>query len=265
MENFIPHHRRLWLYLLAALVMIYLVVPTLIVVPMSFSGSETLKFPPPSFSLRWYIRYFSLAEWRDPTLVSLKLAAITTLLATPLGTAAAYGLHVGNPPFAKVIRGILVSPLMVPVILFAIATYFVYAKIGLVNTLGGLIMADMVLTIPFVLVAVTAGLASYDMTQEAVARSLGASRLRAFFTVTLPQIRYSVISGALFAFIASFDEVVIASLLSNGETATLTNRMFMTLLSEIDPTIAAISTVMLMITMLPPVILHLLAGRRRDP
>jgi putative spermidine/putrescine transport system permease protein len=256
MDAFIPNYRRLWLYLLCVLVLTYLAVPTLIVIPMSFSASDSLSFPPQGLSLRWYVQYFSMPEWRDPTIVSFELATFTTLLATPLGTAAAYGLHVAQLRAAQLVRGLLLSPLMVPIILFAIAAYFAYARIGLVNTLSGLVLADTVLTIPFVLVSVTAALKSYDMSQEMVARSLGAPRLTAFLTVTLPQIRYGVISGALFAFVTAFDEVVIASILSNGERATLTNRMFASLLTEVDPTIAAISTLMIMVTMVPPLVLH---------
>jgi putative spermidine/putrescine transport system permease protein len=264
MSAFVPLRRRLWLYALAALILIYLLVPTLIVIPMSFSDSDSLRFPPPAFSLRWYVAYFGDEEWRDATLVSLRLAVLTTIFATPMGTAAAYALHAGRFRFARLIQGALLSALMVPLILFAVAAYFLFAKLGLVNTLTGLVLTDTVLTIPFVMVTVAAGLNTYDMNQERVAQSLGASRVRAFFTVTLPQIRFSVITGAVLAFLGAFDEVIIATFLSAGQNQTLTARMFASLRDEVDPTIAAVSTLMTVLTMGLPLIaqsFRLMSGR----
>jgi len=255
--------RRLWLYLVGAAVMVYLVAPTLIVIPMSFSASSALTFPPKGFSLRWYVEFLSSPDWREATLISLELATFTTVVATPLATAAAYALHVGQFRWAQVMRAVLIGSAVVPVILFGVGAYFVYVAAGLVNTITGLVLADSVLTTPFALITITAGLKTYDMSQEMVARSLGASRLRAFWTVTFPQIRRSVLTGALFIFIGAFDEVILATLLSSGSRATLTNRMFAMLQTQVDPTIAAISTVMISITMLPPLILYLVGLRRR--
>jgi putative spermidine/putrescine transport system permease protein len=264
MTSFIPPCRRLWLYVIAALILIYLLVPTLIVIPMSFSESDSLRFPPPALSLRWYAAYFGDEEWRDATFVSLRLAVLTTIFATPLGTAAAYALHAGQFRFARLIQGALLSALMVPLILFAVAAYFLFARLGLVNTLTGLVLTDTVLTVPFVMITVAAGLNSYDMNQERVAQSLGASRLHAFFTVTLPQIRFSIITGAVLAFLGAFDEVIIATFLSAGQNQTLTARMFASLRDEVDPTIAAVSTLMTALTMGLPLIVQsfrLLGGR----
>jgi putative spermidine/putrescine transport system permease protein len=262
--SFIPLRRRLWLCALAGLTLIYLLVPTLIVIPMSFSDSDSLRFPPPAFSFRWYHEYFRNEEWREATFVSLRLAVLTTLFATPMGTAAAYALHAGNFRLARLIQGALLNALMVPLILFAVAAYFLFARLGLVNTLAGLVLTDTVLTIPFVMVTVAAGLNSYDMNQERVAQSLGASRWRAFFKVTLPQIRFSVVTGAVLAFLGAFDEVIIATFLSAGQNQTLTARMFASLRDEVDPTIAAVSTLMTALTMGLPLIaqsFRLMSGR----
>ena len=259
----VPPLRRLWLYLLGAAVMLYLVAPTLIVIPMSFSDSSTLAFPPKGLSLRWYIEFLSSPDWRQATLISLELAILTTIVATPIATATAYALHVGQFRLAQVMRAALIGSAIVPVILFGVGAYFVYTDLGLVNTITGLVLADTVLTTPLVLITVTAGLNSYDMSQEMVARSLGASRMVAFWTVTFPQIRRSVFTGALFVFIGAFDEVILATLLSSGSRATLTNRMFSMLQTQVDPTIAAISTMMISVTMLPPLILYVV-GLRRD-
>ena len=263
MESHITNRQRLWLYALTGLVVSFLVLPSLIVIPMSFSGSNSLMFPPKVWSLRWYESYFTSPQWRDATLVSLRVAFLTTLLATPIGTAAAYGLHVGRFAFGTVIYGALIASIMVPVILIAIGAFFLFARLDMVNTTPALVLCDTLLAVPFVLVTVSAGLKGFDMNQEQVARSLGAARLTAFFTVTLPQIRRSVLAGAFLSFIIAFDEVVIATFLSGGEGATLTNLMFLSLRNEIDPTIATISTLMIALTTLPPLVGHLIALKRK--
>ncbi len=248
-ETQITHGRRLWLYLFSGLVMFFLVVPSLIVVPMSFSASSYLEFPPREWSLRWYGNYFSSVAWQNATLTSLKVAVLTLLVATPMGTVAAYGLHVSRFRFSTVIFVILALPLMVPIIMIAIGVFFLYARLGMVNTIVGLVLAHSMLAIPLVVIVITAGLKSYDMNQEMVARSLGASRARAFLTITLPQIRFSVITGALLAFLTSLDEVIVALFVSGGENATITRRMFNALRDQIDPTIASISTCLIVVSM----------------
>jgi putative spermidine/putrescine transport system permease protein len=142
----------------------------------------------------------------------------------------------------------LAVPLIVPVILIGIGAFFLYARLGINNTITGLVLAHTVLAIPLVAITVLSGLKTYDMNQELVARSLGASRLRAFLAITMPQIRFSIVSGALFAFITSFDEAVVSFFISGGETSTLTRRMFSALRDQIDPTIAAISTCLIILS-----------------
>ncbi len=244
----IPHSRRLWLYAVGILVLTFLMAPSLIIVPMSFSDSAFLQFPPPAWSLRWYHAYLGSVEWREATMVSVKAAILTTLIATPLGTAAAYSLHAGQFRFTGTIQALLAVPLIVPVILIGIGAFFLYAWLGINNTLTGLVLAHTVLAIPLVAITVLSGLKTYDMNQELVARSLGATRLRAFLFITVPQIRFSIVSGALFAFITSFDEAVVSFFISGGETSTLTRRMFSALRDQIDPTIAAISTCLIILS-----------------
>ena len=205
-ETQITHKGRLWLYLFSAFAMIFLLAPSVIVVPMSFSESQYLEFPPRTWSTRWYEHYFNSPEWMQATATSFKVAILTMLVATPLGTIAAYGLFVSNLRFAKLVFVILVTPIMVPVILVAIGAFYVYVKLGLVNSILGLVLAHSILAIPLVLVVVSSALKSYDMNQEMVARSLGASRPRAFLVITLPQIRFSVVTSALLSFLTSFDE-----------------------------------------------------------
>jgi len=244
----ISHWQRLWLYAVGTLVLLFLIVPSLIIVPMSFSGSTLLQFPPESWSLRWYEAYFQSVEWRDATIVSLKAAVLTTIVATPIGVAAAYALNSGALRFAGLINAVLTASLIIPVILIGIGTFFLYARLGLNNTMTGLVLAHTVQALPLVVLTVLSGFRSYDMNQERVARSLGAGRLAAFWQVTVPQIRFSIVSGALFAFITSFDEVVVSLFISGGETTTLTRRMFSALRDQIDPTIAAISTCLIVLS-----------------
>lgn len=259
----ITHFRRLWLYLLVALVMAFLVVPCLLVVPMSFSGGQYLEFPPRSWSLQWYEAFLGSPEWRRAAWVSIRVALFSTVLATTLGTLAAYGLHRLRGFIPAVLRAMFILPMLVPLILIAIGVFFVYARVGLNGTITGLVLAHTVLALPFVLIAVGNGLKSYDMSQEMVAQSLGASRPWAFLTVTLPQIRISVLSGALFAFVTSFDEVVIAIFVTSGPTATLTQRMFANIRDQVDPTVAAISSLLIGLSILMLVGTQMLQARGR--
>jgi putative spermidine/putrescine transport system permease protein len=257
MEDHVPARARLWLYAWGALVIAFLVLPVLIVIPLSFSDSTLLEFPPRTYSLRWYKVLLHSLEWRDAAWMSVKVAVLTMLIATPIGTAAAYGLHVGGFRLAGVLRMLALAPLLVPVILTAVGIFYVYALLGLNNTLVGLVLAHTMLALPFVVVSVGAGLRSYDMTQERVARSLGASRLRAFRSITLPQLRLPVLSGALLAFITSFDEVIVAFFISGGEMSTLPRRMFNALRDQIEPTIAAISTILVVLSVITVAVLEL--------
>lgn len=259
----ITHGRRLWLYLYGVLVMLFLIVPSVIVVPMSFSDSQYLSFPPEIWSLRWYRNFFGSLEWMQAAGVSLKAGLLTMLLATPLGTLAAYGLHVSRSRLAGLAMLLLVTPIMMPVILVGIGIFYVYVQVKMLNTMPGLVIAHAMLALPLVVLVVASGLKSYDMSQEMAARSLGASRPRAFLLVTLPQIRFSVITAALLAFLTSFDEVIVALFISGGENATLTRKMFLALRDQIDPTIAAISTIMIGVTTLMLVLSQLL-GRGKE-
>ncbi len=244
----VTHGQRLWLYAFAALIMFLLVAPTLIVMPMSFSASQYLEFPPREWSLRWYENYFNSLAWMDATRTSLTAAFLTMLVATPLGTAAAYGLSVSKHPLGRFIFLLMLMPIMIPVILIAIGAFYAYVKLGMVNSMSGLVVAHTLLALPLVVIVVSSGLKSYDMSQEMAARSLGASRFKAFMLVTLPQIRFSVITAALLSFLTSFDEVIVALFVSGGDHSTLTRNMFNALRDQIDPTIAAISTIMIVIS-----------------
>ena len=244
----VTHANRLWLYVFSVVAMLALVAPTLIVVPMSFSDSQYLEFPPETWSLRWYGDYFGSSEWMAATATSFKAGFLTMLVATPMGVLAAYGLHASNLRYVRVAFVLLITPMMVPVILVAIGAFYAYVKLNILYTLTGLVLAHTILALPLVLIVVGSALKTYDMNQELAARSLGAPRWKAFLTVTLPQIRFAVITSALLSFLTSFDEVVIAMFVSGGDNATLTRNMFNALRDQIDPTIASISTIMILVT-----------------
>ena len=261
-ETQITHGRRLWLYVLGGLVILFLVLPSLLVIPLSFSDSRYLAFPPPGWSTRWYGAYLGAVEWRDATRTSLVAATLTMVISTVLGTLAAYGLHTAQSRFTRMVYATYMLPLIVPGILIAIGIFLLFARLGLNNTMTGIVLAHSTMAIPLVVITVASGLKGYDMNQEMVARSLGASRLWAFLTITLPQLKISVVSAALLAFITSLDEVVISLFIAGGENATLTRRMFNALRDEIDPTIAAISTLLILLSV---VLLGLTQLLQRSP
>lgn len=247
-ETQITHRQRLWLYVLAVCVMVFLVLPTVIVVPMSFSASQYLEFPPSDWSLRWYLSYLSSSSWTGATQTSILTALGTVVVTTPLALAAAYGLSRAKHGINRVIFLVLISPMMIPVILIAIGIFYAYVQLKMVNTLPGLILAHSVHALPVALIVLAAAFKNEDRALEMAARSLGASRLRAFFSVILPRIRFSIVTAAILSFLSSFDEVIISLFVSGGQNATLTREMFNALRDQIDPTIAAISTLMILVS-----------------
>ena len=262
-ETQITHAQRLWLYGLAVITMTLLVIPTMIVIPMSFSDSQYLEFPPETWSTRWYQNYFGSPEWMQATATSFKAAVLTMLVATPIGVLAAYGLHASQVPYIRMTFVLLITPMMVPVVLVAIGAFYAYVRLQILYTMTGLVLAHTLLAIPLVVIVTGSGLKGYDMNQENAARSLGAPRWKAFLTITLPQIRFAVVTSALLAFLTSFDEVVIAMFISGGDNPTLTRNMFNALRDQIDPTIAAISTIMVGVTTLM-MTLAILFGRNKN-
>lgn len=255
-ETQIRFKDRLWLYIFSIIVLFLLIVPSLVVIPMSFSGSQYLEFPPKSFSLRWNAAYFfssadtglGFNDWMGATWTSIKVAVLTIFVATPIGTMAAYGLSNSSAKVRGILFPIMISPMMVPIILVAIGLFYFFVQFKMVNSITGLVLGHSLVAMPLVLIIVLSALRNYDMNQEKVARSLGASRLRAFFEITLPQIKFSIISACLISFLTSFDEVIISLFVSGGDNSTITRAMFLALRDQIDPTIAAISTVLIVIS-----------------
>ena len=248
------HHisfwRRSWLFLVVLATLLFLILPIFVVIPVSFSDSQYLTFPPPGYSLRWYSAFIESREWQASLRASLTAATLTMLVATPIGMMAAYAINAASPRWARLAYGAVLLPLIVPHILIAIAVFYVYIKLRVVNSMPSIVFAHALLAIPIVTITVLAGLKSFDMKQEMVARSLGASRLGAFFFVTLPQIAPSVVCAAVFAFATSLDEVIVSLFVAGGENTVLTRRMFVALRDAITPTVAAISTIIIVASLI---------------
>ncbi len=231
-----------------SLILLFLALPILVVTVLSVSSASYLRFPPPGLSWRWYEAYLGSREWLDSTGLSVAVASGVVVLATVLGTLAALGLARMRPRWRMLASALILSPLIVPVIVVAIGVYYAYARYGILGQPWALVAAHTCLAVPFVVISVTTSLAGLDRGLERAALSLGATRWGVFRQVTLPLIRPGVLAGALFAFITSFDELVVALFLSNGPTVTLPRRMWDDMRFDIDPTIAAVSTIVVVIT-----------------
>lgn len=242
-------------------VFLFLVMPILVIIPLSFSSEPWFTYPLPGLSLKWYQDFFFNERWTVAIGNSLVVGVFSTLLSTLLGTLAALGLSRGNVPFAGLIMSILISPMIVPVVIVAVAMFFGYASIGLNNTYLGLILSHATLATPFVVITVTATLSGFDRSLTRAAASLGASPITAFRMVTLPLIAPGVISGALFAFVTSWDEVVVALFLSSPEQRTLPRQMFSGIREQISPTITAAATCLVLLAALLMAVTELLRRR----
>jgi putative spermidine/putrescine transport system permease protein len=255
---------QVWYYIFRAfcgLVFLFLIAPILVIIPLSFSSEPWFTYPLPGLSLRWYEDLFLNDRWRISINNSLIVAFFSTILATGLGTVAALGLSRNNLPARGLIMGILISPMVVPVVITAVAMYFGYALVGLVNSYAGIILAHTALATPFVVITVTATLTNFDRSLLRAASGLGGSPWIVFRKVTLPLIAPGVISGALFAFFTSWDEVVVVLFLASPEQRTLPRQMFSGIREQISPTITAAATFLIVLSALLMLVLELLRRR----
>ena len=241
----------------------FLLLPVLVIVPLSFSSSSFLVYPIPGWSLKWYENLFTSAEWGRAAKNSFIVAPAATLIATTLGTLAAVGLVRTQFPFKGLLMSLLIAPMVVPIVVVGVSTYLYFAPLGLADSYTALIVVHAALGAPFVLTTVLATLQGFDQNLVRASLSLGESPLRSFFRVTLPVIAPGVISGALFAFATSFDEVVVALFLAGPEQLTLPRQMFNGIRENISPTIAAVATLLILFTTSLLLTLEWLRGRRR--
>jgi putative spermidine/putrescine transport system permease protein len=253
-------HYGLLLFCIAAL--IFLMAPVLVIIPLAFNADPYFTYPIKAWSFKWFIEFFTDEVWQTSVKNSFIIAILATLISTSLGTLASVGLTHRNLPGRAFITAILVSPMIVPIVIVAIGAYFFYSTLGIANSLTGIVLAHAVLGTPFVVITVTATLAGFDQALFKAARSLGASPTTAFRRITLPIIWPGVLSGALFAFTTSFDEVVVVLFLGGVEQRTIPRQMWTGLREQLSPTILAAAVVLILISVF--MLLTLEALRRRN-
>lgn len=255
---------RAWYYglrLLCGLVLLFLVLPILVIVPLSFNSGTFLIYPMQGFSMRWYEDFFGSAGWMRALKNSMIIAPAATILAMILGTLAAIGLTRSDFRGKALVMSLLISPMVVPVVIVGVASYLFFAPLGLANGYLSLIVVHAVLGVPFVIITVSATLQGFNYNLVRAAASLGASPITAFRRVTLALIAPGVISGALFAFATSFDEVVVTLFLAGPEQVTLPRQMFSGIRENLSPTIAAAATLLIGFSILLLLTLEWLRGR----
>jgi len=242
-----PSPGRLALWTLCVALLAFLIAPILVIIITSFNASLYLEFPPHGLSLRWYANFFSSAHWIEPTLLSVRVALITMISATILGTAAAIGIVRGRFRAKRGLELFFISPMVVPIVVLALGLYFTFSGYHLLDTPLALALGHTVIATPIVIIIVMAALRVTDPSMELAARSLGATYWRALWFVTIPSIKAAILSGAAFAFLISFDEVVVAIFVGGPDATTLPKRMWETIRFEIDPTLTAISSLLTLV------------------
>jgi putative spermidine/putrescine transport system permease protein len=255
--------RRLLMAALGALTVFYLLAPTLVIIPMSFTEASIMSFPPEGFSLRWYERMFTDPQWAAGIQHSAQVGVLTAILATVLGTLAALGLTRGRFPGRALVNALALSPLIVPVVVIAIGMFALFVQWRIAGSLVGLVVAHTALAIPFVIVNVGTSLRTIDRNLELAAANLGADPRRSFLHITLPLILPGVLAGAIFSFITSWDEVVVAIFMTSARYRTLPVEMWEQVRQVVDPTVAAVSTTLLLVTTTLLVLLFVV--RRQAP
>lgn len=274
--------QKVWYYsfrIICGLIFFFLIAPILIIIPLSFNATdfftftpEMLTLQPEGYSLKHYQDFLTNNDWQNAMRNSLKIAPVATLIAVVLGTIAALGLSQSHVPFRRAIMATLISPMIVPLIISATGMYFFYARLGnyMVDSLGmnsnvveyiKIVLAHAALGIPFVIITVTATLVGFDRSLTRAAASMGAGPVRTFFKVQMPLIIPGVISGALFAFITSFDEVVVVMFVGSAKNKTLPWQMFTGLREQISPTILAVATILVVLSVILLITLEMLRRR----
>ena len=250
--------QRIWYYTFRAicgLIFLFLIVPILVIIPLSFNAQdfftftpEMIRLSPEGYSLKHYEDFFTNDDWQLALWNSFRIAPMATLLSVSFGTLAAIGLSSGNMPYKRAVMAILISPMIVPLIISAAGMFFFYSRLGLQGEYWGVVLAHAALGTPFVIITVTATLSGFDRSLVRAAANMGAGPVRTFFSIQFPLILPGVISGGLFAFITSFDEVVVVLFVGSAGQKTLPWQMFTGLREQISPTILAVATILVAIS-----------------
>ncbi|WP_176085874.1 ABC transporter permease [Martelella sp. HB161492] len=262
---------RIWHYsylVICGLIFFFLVFPIIVIIPLSFNAEnfftftpKMLELDPSGYSLKHYVDFFTNRDWQSALKNSVLIAPAATIMATTFGTLAAIGLSRAHVPFRGAIMAVLISPMIVPLIISAAGMYFFYSRIGIQGTYWGVVLAHAVLGTPFVIITVTATLVGFDRSLERAAASLGANPVITFFKVQMPLILPGVVSGALFAFITSFDEVVVVLFVGSASQKTLPWQMFTGLREQISPTILAVASILVALSVALLCVLELIRRR----
>jgi putative spermidine/putrescine transport system permease protein len=259
---------RALLLLLASLVAFYLIFPMLITIPISFNPIQRVQFPPTGFSLRWYEEFFAVGQgmgtrWIPAAWLSLQVAVATAVLSTIIGSLAAVPLARARFRGKNAIQTFLLLPLVVPIIVLAVGIFLLYVPLRLLGSPLGIVFGHSVIAIPYVMIIVAATLKGFDEQVEWAASSLGAGRIRTFWEVTIPLARPGILAGALFAFLTSFDELLIALFVSGTRAVTLPRLLWDFLRTEASPVIAVVSTLLMLGTIVFIALLALVQRERR--
>lgn len=255
---------KIWHYsfrVIVGIIFFYLIFPLLTIIPLSFNSGELLSYPMQGFDLKWYEDFFGSGRWGLAIKNSLIIGLSSMVFATILGTSAAVGINRADFPGKPLIVALLISPMMIPLVITALSLYLFFGKFGLNSTYTGLILAHTILGMPFVLITVSATLQSFDYNLMRAGSSLGASPLRVFFKIVLPNIAPGVFSGALFAFATSLDEVVVVMFIAGPSHRTIPRQMFSGIRENLSPTLLAAATVLIVFAAVLMLTLELLRKR----
>lgn len=237
------------LYIYVILLIFLMILPALIIIPQAFTALNYFKFPITDFSMKWFNKFFDNNEWIVGLERSFGIAIVSAILATIIGTMAALAMNKLKFKGKSIFMGIMISPMVIPVVVVGTALYTSFAPIGLTNNFVGLIFAHTLLGIPMVFVTMLSGFANVNENLELAAMSMGSSPIGAFFRVVLPTVKTSLISSVLFAFVTSLDEVVVTTFVSGANTKTLTMVMWENMRTNIDPTLAVAALFMIILTL----------------
>ena len=251
---------KIVLWVIAVAVCIFLLVPIIFIIALSFGSSKWLAFPPPAWTLRWYQDLATDPRWLTAALTSLKIGFLVTICSVLLGVTASLAVIRGRFPGRQFLRGLFLTPMVLPVVVFAVATYLLFLRVGLGGTLVGFVIAHTVLAFPFAFITISTSLERFDKSIEDAAVLCGAPPIVAFLKITVPSIRLGLLSAALFSFLISWDEVVVAIFMASPELQTLPVLIWAALRQELSPTIAAASSILVLITL---VLMMMIAALRR--
>lgn len=249
-----------WLGVLTFMILMFAIAPFLVIIPSSFTSENFVSFPPKGFSLEWYSKMMDMPGLVDSLLFSVKLACVTAVLATAVGTLAALCMAKYNFKGKQMVNTLLLSPLALPSLIIGIAVLIYFSSIGLAGTFLGLLLAHMLITVPYVIRFVLTGMATFDYNLEKAAAIMGAKPTRVFWDITLPLIRPAVISGMVFSFLISFDNVTISLFLVSTENMTLPLVIFNYIQQNLSPLISAVSTMVILLSLIPVIILEKVYG-----